>query len=265
MAHLHRYLLGILAALVLLVLSGDTGRLLQAQQDVVFPPRTIKIPSSSLVTSAATVLADLQQLPKYRPGALAAYPIVQADPRDNSLLVTYTDPAQLSDLRAAIRLVDVLPQQFTIHAEAQIKVTDSAGREHQTKIESDGQTVNEHPIEMHTTTTPQPQAAAAPGLISGDYSVRVHPRMNGNGTVDLNADWKLDCSWRVAGAEKPLRLHNDYTGVGRVADGQAMTLTRAKLNLTGEGSDAVAEIVLKLTPHYLRDKAPAADSETLTP
>ncbi|HZT41001.1 MAG TPA: hypothetical protein VFA07_02370 [Chthonomonadaceae bacterium] len=257
MIRLQRYMPGILLVLGLLVVSGDTGPLLQAQQDVVFPPRTIKIPSSSLTTSATTILADLQQLPKYRPGAVAAYPIVQANPADNSLIVTYTDPEQLRDLRADIRLVDVLPQQFTIHAEGLIKVTDSAGHEHQAKIEADGQTVNEHPIELNTTANPQSLAAAAIGLIAGNYSVRVHPRMNGNGTVDLNADWKLDCSWRVAGAEKPLRLHNDYTGVGRVADGQTLTLTRSKLHLSGEGSEAVAEIVLQLTPHFLHDKAPA--------
>ncbi|HLV81883.1 MAG TPA: hypothetical protein VKT32_16465, partial [Chthonomonadaceae bacterium] len=143
-----------------------------------------------------------------------------------------------------------LPRQIEITADAVISLADKTGRVQRTHILATGRTINEQALWLQKSSVEGAPLASKPGLRSGSFHIRIHPRMNGEETISLYADWGVEFLWRVPGQKTTLRLHDEFTANGRVTDDHILNLASTQWDM---GQGQMATVALRLMPHLIQD------------
>ncbi len=206
--------------------------------------------------SVPDIVSQLRTLPMFAPGSGVT---IEPHTPDNTILATGSDD-KLEELRSAVRLLDVQPQQIMIKAEAILVMSDPAGHKHRSVFDLMGRTLNNQPVEMKTSAGGGAISPSDITLGSGGNTVRVHPRVNGDGTITLTADWALDYAWNTPKGAPIFQFHDTFTGTLRGRSGETMVLNGSTIKLgSGKSDSADLEVLLFFTPTLVDSEHPTGE------
>jgi type II secretory pathway component GspD/PulD (secretin) len=206
--------------------------------------QTMKI--SLYAASAQTLVNQLKQQSPLRETPTFTY---HAYPTDNTIVVSGTED-QIRGLKEGIRLLDVQARQVSIRAELVLVAEGDDPKKKGRVIWSP--TVRGFAGQDMTVRTDVKNGGEA-AWQGGSNSLKVKARLNGDGTISLDADWEADLSVRVSGAPDPRRIVHSASGSLRCASGETVVLTGAIVKLGGKGPDS--QLLLFLTPMLLPESA----------
>src|SRR5262249_1121180 len=148
---------------------------------------------------------------------------------------------------------DIEPKKIALRAELVLSVTNKAGCLQRATLAVTGHTVNDRPVTLNTTLERETRLDSGLVLTSSRYDVHVHPRINGDDTVSLDADWTAALLLRVPGQPETVHLQPASSGSQRIKNGEPLPLASRTMQIGGGKSPALeAELYLFLTPTFPR-------------
>src|SRR5579871_2453651 len=205
-------------------------------------------------TTAAAIVQKLKALPQFGPNTGVTY---QVNPGDNSILVISPSEEQYRDLQQAVRLLDVSPREVSIRAEVVLLATGKGDKNRKAVVAMQGRTASEGTIKLQTTTDGKPVAGSPVVFSAGDYNITLKPTINGDDSIQVEAEVNLDLTYRLSGDARTQHLRNKFTGSGRYVSGETMLLASALLkSQDGKSDSSAAELLIFLTPNLVQPRQP---------
>ncbi|MCW3094709.1 MAG: antirepressor regulating drug resistance protein [Chthonomonadaceae bacterium] len=119
-----------------------------------------------------------------------------------------------------------------------------------------GRTASEGTVKLQTTTGGKTSPDAALVVSSGDYNMTLKPTVNGDGSIQVDADVTLDITYRLPGDTGFQHLHNKLAGSGRYLSGDTMVFSSTVLkSKDGKSQEGDAELLIFLTPTLVQPRA----------
>jgi hypothetical protein len=119
-----------------------------------------------------------------------------------------------------------------------------------------GRTASEGTVKLQTTTGGKTSPDAALVVSSGDYNLTLKPTINGDGSIQVDADVTLDITYRLPGDTGFQHLHNKLAGSGRYLSGDTTVFSSTVLkSKDGKSQEGDAELLIFLTPTLVQPRA----------
>lgn len=90
-----------------------------------------------------------------------------------------------------------------------------------------GRTANEGTVKMQMTTGGKPNADSPLVVSAGDYNLTLQPTINGDGSIQVNAEVDLDITYRLPGDSHFQHLRSKLEGRSYPAEGRASQSARS--------------------------------------
>jgi len=202
---------------------------------------------------ATTIVQKLKALPQFGPASGVTY---QVNTGDNSILATTTNPTQYREIEEAVRLLDIAPREVSMKAEF-VLMTGKGSKNNKAVVSMLGRTSSEGTVKLQTTTTGKSNSDSPIIVSDGDYNLTLKPTVNGDGSIQVEAEVNYDITYRLPGESHFQHLRNKFTGSGRYLSGDTTVLSSIVLkSKDGKSQQSDAELLIFLTPTLLQPRAP---------
>jgi type II secretory pathway component GspD/PulD (secretin) len=199
--------------------------------------------------SAESMVRELKRQSPLRETTTFTYSAVQ---QENAVVASGTED-DIRLLKEGIRLLDVQQRQIMLKAELILVVDGKASKEKGRVIWSPTiRTFSNQDSEIRT----EVKDGGTTTWRSGFNRLKIRPRLNGDNTITMDADWTADMQLQIDGQAVPIHLSHSASGAVRCATGETVALAGAILKLGGKPIDG--ELLLFLTPTIVPDR-PADD------
>jgi hypothetical protein len=215
-------------------------------------PRLLRVKLHPNNTPAAAMVQKLKAMPQFGPTSGITY---QVNAGDNSILITARDESQFRDLREAVVLMDVPTPEVSVRAEV-ILMAGKGSKTNKAVVSMLGRTASEGTIKLQMTNGGGKPAVDAPLAVSaGDYNMTLKPTVNGDGSIQVDADVDLDITYRLPGDSSFQHLHTKLAGSGRYLSGDTVVFSSTVLkSQDGKAQKNDAELLIFLTPTLVQPR-----------